>query len=149
MSSSYVTFDQMQTFFELAEIVQLSNLHNPSATAPNLPRISEAIDWASGIADSYLSIRYRLPLLGQIPLALVSRVADIARYGLDSIGPRADVRQRYEDSIKWLTSIADGALSLGEGFELISPQPPQGLIGGDSAIVLPSSVFLGGGLDGF
>lgn len=143
----YITIAELQAYFEPTEILQLSNLHEPTATTVNATKVNQAIQWAEGVADSYLAATYQLPL-ASTPKALASRVADIARYGLDSVNPRPDVRLRYEDAIKWLQEIAAGKASLGSGFALLVTPPPSA-IKGQVGIISPATLLIGEGLSGF
>lgn len=152
MASAYITATELEAYFEPSEIVQVSNLHNPSATALDAAKVAKGIEWASGLADSYISVRYLMPLPTAVPIpdSLQSRVADLWRYGMDTIAPREDVRKRYEDAIKWLEALAKGDVSLGPDFPLNSLAPaPEGFVGGDVGILVPPPIFGGGGLDGF
>ncbi len=109
----YATVDDMVELFGDREIVELTNLDNPGAETIDEPRLEKALDYASREVDSYLTAaQYQLPL-PSVPLVLRNKVADIARYHLDSYRAREDVRQRYEDAVKWLGLLASGKVSLG------------------------------------
>lgn len=152
MASAYLTATDLEAYFEPSEIVQISNLHNPTATVLDAVKAAKGIEWASGLADSYLAVRYVLPLPATLspPDSLKSRIADLWRYGMDTIAPREDVRKRYEDAIKWLEALAKGDVSLGPDFPLNSLAPvPEGIVGGEAGILVPPPIFGGGGLDGF
>jgi phage gp36-like protein len=108
----YCTIAQLVGLFGDAEIIALSNLTTPSATAINAVRVDAAIAYADAEINGYLGGRYALPLVS-VPLVLVGKAADIVRYQLDSIHPREDVRVRYEDTLRWLKMVADGKVELG------------------------------------
>jgi len=76
--------------------------------------VTQALEDASAVIDSYLSARYALPL-SQIPRTLVTLCVDIAIYRLarspDLLSE--DIRQRYEDALKHLSHIAAGKAGLG------------------------------------
>lgn len=109
MYGSSVEFTQA---FGAAEIVMLTNLDTPTATVVNPVPISRALIDAAALIDSYIGRRYLLPL-SVTPQVLIPYALDIARYRLDRIRNREDVRLRYEDAIKWLEMIAKGTLTLG------------------------------------
>ena len=98
--------------FGLPETVMLTNLDTPMATVINPVPLNRALTDAAALIDSYLSRRYLLPLT-VTPQVLIPYALDIARYRLDRIRDREDVRQRYEDAIKWLESVRDGKCFLG------------------------------------
>lgn len=108
----YLTPAKMSELFGAQEMLELSQLYDPDAISIDEPRVQANIDSAEAEVNSYLSIRYALPLTS-VPLVLTEKTADIARYKLDSIRPRDDVRQRYEDAIKWLRLVCDGKIDLG------------------------------------
>ena len=78
--------------------------------------VTLAIDGAAATINSYLSVRYDLPLTEaqQTPI-LKAYCMDIAIYrmALDGLAQTAEMRQRYEDAIAHLKRIADGKANLG------------------------------------
>jgi phage gp36-like protein len=94
------------------ETVMLTNLDTPMATTIESRPLERALTDAAALIDSYLNRRYQLPL-AVVPQVLIPYSLDIARYRLDRISNREDVRQRYEDAIKWLESVASGKCFLG------------------------------------
>jgi len=74
--------------------------------------IDSAINYAEAEADSYIGVMYALPL-NSVPLVLKNKVADIARYQMDQLCAREDVRQRYEDAMSWFRGVSQGKISLG------------------------------------
>jgi phage gp36-like protein len=112
----YCTMARLIELFGEVEMLELSNLHDPAATVVDAVRIQAAIMWASEEINSYIGFRYALPLT-TIPYVLESKAADMARYQLDSLQPREDVRQRYEDALRWLKLVGDGKASLGVGLD--------------------------------
>lgn len=108
----YGTSAQFIEAFGEPETVMLTNLDTPMATVINpVPLNRDLID-AAAVIDSYLGRRYLLPLT-VTPQILIPYSLDIARYRLDRIRDREDVRKRYEDAIKWLESVRDGKCFLG------------------------------------
>ncbi|AZV77892.1 DUF1320 domain-containing protein [Parasedimentitalea marina] len=80
---------------------------------PDVDAITRALASASGEIDSYLAVRYTLPL-GENPDLLVQFCVDIAIYRLASSRDvlSEEHRQRYEDAIKHLEKIAKGTATL-------------------------------------
>lgn len=94
------------------ETVMLTNLDRPMATTIDPVPLNRALVDGAALIDSYLLRRYQLPLT-VTPQVLIPYALDIARYRLDRIRDREDVRKRYEDAIKWLESVASGKCFLG------------------------------------
>jgi phage gp36-like protein len=119
----YGTAAQFVEAFGEPETVMLTNLDTPMATAIDpVPLERDLID-AAALIDSYIGRRYLLPLT-VTPGVLIPYSLDIARYRLDRIRNREDVRVRYEDAIKWLESIACGKCALmGLGADALTNQP--------------------------
>jgi phage gp36-like protein len=92
--------------------------------------VSRALSHAASEIDSYLAVRYPLPLAA-VPDVLVARTVDIALYRLAlSRDVQSDEhRKRYEDALAWLKLVARGDVALigtgpaGEGGD--SPTAPD------------------------
>lgn len=99
--------DLVQRFGERA-IEQLSD-HDVSGEI-DATVIEQVIRDATAEIDSYLAVRYSLPL-PHIPQALRNVACDIAFYSLSSardLGSIDDgLRARYTDAIKWLEKVRD------------------------------------------
>ena len=75
--------------------------------------IGRALEAASSEADSYLAVRYRVPVNPE-PHMLHIVVNDIARYrltGADRLETDPVVR-RYEEAIRWLTNASRGVVDI-------------------------------------
>ena len=70
-----------------------------------------AIADAAAEMDVYLDNRYTTPL-DPVPLAVVKRCCDMARYHLLGDSASADARQRYADALAWLNAVATAAVNL-------------------------------------
>ncbi len=70
----------------------------------------------TGLINSYVGQIEDLPL-PSIPLALKKAANDIDRYTIYDDGVPEDIRQRYEDAVTWLESVAKGDVTLGIGDE--------------------------------
>jgi phage gp36-like protein len=98
--------------FGTPETLMLTNLDNPMALTINTVPLDRALTDAAALIDTYLARRYALPL-SVVPQVLIPYSLDIARYRVDRIRDREDVRKRYEDAIRWLESVRDGKNFLG------------------------------------
>lgn len=108
----YITLQQMIDRFGETEMIELTNLHNPDGIAINVANFDAAAVDAEAEINSYVGVVAQLPL-ATVPLVLGGKAADVVRYYLDTIDPRADVRQRYEDAIAWLKLLAAGEVDIG------------------------------------
>ena len=91
---------------------------------------------ASATIDTYLSLRYPLPL-SVVPPVLKRLCVDITLYGL-SLSADAltkELRQRYEDAISLLKQMASGAVGL--GVELAPETPVSGEVKGGEILLSP------------
>ena len=145
MPDPYTTPDDMAKLFGAEEMLHLSNLYDADATTVDNDRVTAAIAWAQDIIDSYIGGRYSLPLT-TVPLVIGSAAADLARYQLDSLCPREDVRQRYDDRIKWLSQVCQGKLKLNlDENEEVAEEVSLG----DVSVCAPEEVFGEVGLTGY
>lgn len=109
----YATVADFVTIFGETESVELSNLDDATEEIVNDPVVLQALDTASAEIDTYLrAAGYSLPL-SEIPRALIGKCCDIARYKLDRVRTREEVRQRYLDAIFWLKDLSKGVANLG------------------------------------
>jgi phage gp36-like protein len=91
---------------------------NPSAFASVSAQNQQAqLDAASTVAEGYLADQYHLPIVAPYPVDLKIAVCSIAAFYLMSFrgfqpdGKDIVIRQRYEDAISWLKSIATGTIT--------------------------------------
>lgn len=139
---NYATEQEMIDLFGEGEIIELTNLDNPSATTVDSTKLDAALEYASREVDSYLqAAQYKLPL-ASTPLVLRNKVADIARYHLDIYQAREDARKRYEDVLKWLKMLAEGKVSLG-----IDNETQEVISSGGADYYTENRVFTFSGLD--
>lgn len=108
----YATQQDFVDAFQEREAIMLTNLDRPSAIAVDPVPLIKALADASALIDDYCGQRYLLPL-SPLPVTVNRYCLDIARYMLDRIRSREDVRLRYEDAIKFLEKVAKGLVSLG------------------------------------
>jgi Mu-like prophage protein gp36 len=100
--------------FGADELLQLSGSSGDS------PALDQALADAGNEIDSYLAVRYQLPL-STVPPVLARVACDIARYRLWDQGASEEVANRYAADVKWLSSVANGSVLLG-----ITPPPTGG-----------------------
>lgn len=102
---SYAKPQDLEVAFGQAEILQLSD--RDSDGDPDANVLERALATADGEINSYLSVRYAIPL-PLVPQIVRDKACDIARYRLQDDTPTDEARQRYEDAIEWLKSVAAG-----------------------------------------
>lgn len=101
----YITRQDMIDRYGENEIVQAErNIKSDDA-------VSLAIEDASVEVDGYVSRQYPLPL-PMVTKSLKRAVAVIARYYLWKDKASEQIRQDYEDAIKWLDKVASGKVYL-------------------------------------
>ena len=78
------------------------------------PTVTAALEKATAEIDSYIADRYPLPL-PSTPARLRDICVDIATYKFSQTADvlTDEIRQRYEDAVKWLDKVASGRVSLG------------------------------------
>ena len=140
----YAAIQDMTDRFTETELKRLA----PSASPPGYDavRVGRAIDDASAEADSYLAVRFSVPLAEAPPL-LVKAVCDLAREALDAQGrqPVVDAAKRAR---QWLKDLAAGRATLGSGPDGDPGALPDSTSGG-AVVDAPARVFTDETLAGF
>lgn len=114
------------TAFGLKEAIQLTNIEDASATSINVPKLRMAIQDANALIDSYIEQS------GKAGMVLITsnrrRTAlIIARYYLDTVRRREDVKADYETALKQLAAeMQMTAIRAGNGDSAIDT--PQGIM---------------------
>lgn len=100
------------------------------------------LDAASARVDSYLAMRYTIPLV-KPSTELKRAVCAVCRWNIELLGEvRQSVQAHYEDAIGWLEKIASGELALIDADGI--PVPPSGSgIDPDMANRLNGAMFTG------
>lgn len=106
----YCSQADLEQRFGQEEILQLADRDNDGSIDAIV--IDTAIADAAGEINGYLQGRYRLPF-ATVPTVLKRIACDIARYFLYDDKATDQVRQRYDDAIKFLMGAAKGDISLG------------------------------------
>ncbi|AWL28977.1 DUF1320 domain-containing protein [Acinetobacter defluvii] len=97
----YATRNDLETRFGEGEMQQLEIMQTVSNS------IEEALQDASEEIDSYIAVRYKLPL-PETPSTLKRIACNIARYRLYFQRPTEEIENRYKAEIDFLKRIADG-----------------------------------------
>jgi phage gp36-like protein len=110
------TPDDFILAFGLKEAIQLTNIDNSDATTPNTPKLWMAIQDATALIDNYIVQASRG---GKLLISSNRRrtALIIARYYLDTVRRREDVRTDYEMAIKEI----ERASSMED---VVRPDPP-------------------------
>lgn len=91
---------------------EIASLEDPDNTGSGDVRVStEALDDATEEVNSYVAVRYALPL-PTVPAPLSRACCDVARFRLYKDRPTEEVKYRYERTIKWLEQLAAGKVLL-------------------------------------
>lgn len=109
---TYATQTDLVDRFGSAELVQLTDRATPATGAIDTAVLGKALADADDTINSYLSIRYALPL-ASAPAILKRLAADIARYALYEDRVTEAVQKRYDDAIRFLKDVAAGRASVG------------------------------------
>lgn len=97
----YATRSDLETRFGEGEMQQLEIMQTVSNS------IEEALQDASEEIDSYIAVRYKLPL-PQTPSTLKRIACNIVRYRLYFQRPTEEIENRYKAEIDFLKRVADG-----------------------------------------
>ncbi|EBT8313111.1 DUF1320 domain-containing protein [Salmonella enterica] len=84
----------------------------PGTDDLNEKKLTQALNDAGALADSYLSAKYTLPL-AVVPQVLVQHCCAIAFYYLCDQQPSDQARDRYREALTWLREVKNGGISIG------------------------------------
>ncbi|EBB0241408.1 DUF1320 domain-containing protein [Salmonella enterica] len=87
-------------------------LFQPGSDTPNEKKLTQALNDASALADSYLSAKYALPL-AVVPQVLVQHCCAIAFYYLCDQQATDQARDRYREALTWLREVKSGSIPVG------------------------------------
>lgn len=104
---SYAALADLVTRFSERELVQLTDRGDEPTGAIDAARVGHALDEADNVINSYVGVRYALPL-ASVPALLVDLACDLARFKLYDTGAPEEVRKRYEDAIARLKALSKG-----------------------------------------
>lgn len=107
---TYATRTDMTSRFAEEELIQLTD-RNRLGQIDNVV-LDRALADADAEINGYLSTRYTLPL-APVPTVLLRLAADLARYYLYDDHAPEQIKQRYDDAVKFLRAVATGTAQLG------------------------------------
>ncbi|ECG8634019.1 DUF1320 domain-containing protein [Salmonella enterica subsp. salamae] len=87
-------------------------LMQPGTDDLNERKLTQALNDAGALADSYLSAKYTLPL-AVVPQVLVQHCCTIAFYYLCDQQVTDQARDRYRDAMTWLREVKNGSIPIG------------------------------------
>ncbi len=120
---TYATQQDLVDRFGETEIVQLSN--RAGGATVDAAVVGKALADADAEIDSYLCVRYTLPL-ASAPEIIVRLACDMARYYLYDEHATDQVTKRYDGAVKLLRAIASGAASIGVDSQNAQPAAEGG-----------------------
>lgn len=121
---AYTTQQDLIDRFGAVELAQLTDEVDGQVIDPVV--VAKAIADADAEIDSYLGVRYALPLsVSPIPPVLERIASDIARYYLFDDRVTEAVRVRYQSAVALLKSFSAGTVTLG-GAAVPAPSPSSG-----------------------
>lgn len=139
---AYVTTDDMVQRFGELEMIQLTDREAATGEV-DATVLAAVIADAQAEVDSYLSVRYALPLT-VVPDILRSYTADVARYRLYDIEIPEIVKKRYDDALRFLRDVSARRASLDKDVNGVEAPVSNGV-----KISAPARVFNGTNMDGY
>lgn len=110
----YATVKAMKLKFGETILIRLTDTERPYQGEINMEKLNSAMNEANSEIDAYVGSRYPLPLQ-VIPPFLTEIGCNLARYYAvtGDLSENDPIKNRYESSIKTLTKISKGELTLG------------------------------------
>ncbi|EGF8034340.1 DUF1320 domain-containing protein [Salmonella enterica subsp. enterica serovar Rubislaw] len=87
-------------------------LRQPGTDDLNERKLTQALNDAGALVDSYLVARYDLPL-AVVPQVLVQHCCTVAFYYLCDEQPSDQARDRYREALTWLREVKNGSIPVG------------------------------------
>ncbi len=117
---AYCSYSDVERRIGAADLATLADYDGDGS--PDADVVAAAIQDACSLIDSYLSVRFAVPV-SPVPDVLRTRTVNLAVYflrlGRDSA--TEDARRQYEDDLAWLREVVQGDVSLG-----IEPSAAEG-----------------------
>lgn len=108
----YASQADMETRFGVEELIDLTN---PMGETPDAVKIEQALADAETLINVHLSSAYTLPL-PETPKVLIRIAVNMARKYLhesDNRIPTEEIKENYNESLKFLKMISAGKMELG------------------------------------
>jgi len=142
---AYATVQDMIERFTEAELRALAPAPAGATVSYAAATVERALDDASAELDSYLAVKFPVPIAGGLPL-LIKAACDLAREALDRQG-REPIRDAGKRARQWAKDVAAGRATLGSGPDGDAEAVPP--IEGGVQVLAPDSVFDGEALEAF
>ncbi|MDA8254180.1 MAG: DUF1320 family protein [Betaproteobacteria bacterium] len=107
---TYATQADLESRYGAEEVLQLADRDGDGVIDAGV--IDQALRDADAEIDGYLGSRYQLPL-ATAPQIINVYACDIARYRLYASAATEEVRNRYQDALKFLRLAAEGKVMIG------------------------------------
>ena len=118
---AYATREDFIAALGELEAIQLTSRDNTEEIDDSV--LAVALNSADGEINSYISAVYELPLATSSPM-LITVCINIARFRLYGAKATEEVRNRYDDAIRWLRDVSRGVASLG----IVTNPPDNNLV---------------------
>ena len=125
----YASRADLESRFGEAEIANLEVMQS----TPNA--IDEALQDATEEIDSYVAVKYQLPL-PSVPSTLKRVACNIARYRLYFQQPTEEIENRYKAEIDYLKRVADGKA-------ILNILDPQNQVSEEKPVQSPATMPIG------
>lgn len=114
--ASYATQTDMETHYGVEQVLLAADRDGDGVADTGV--ITAALTKATEEIDSYLAVRYDLPL-ATVPGVLMRVCSDLAMFHMspDSSTLTEEKRERYKDGIAWLKDLSRGLAVLGSSEE--------------------------------
>lgn len=112
----YADAYDMEVRFGEAELIEITDRSDSGQYDDEF--VLSAIEDASAEIDSYVAVRYTLPL-SDVPPLLRRLCCDIARFRLYDDSPTEEVRRRYDSALEQLRRVARGELLLAYEYGMV------------------------------
>lgn len=126
----YATSSDLDDYFGTAEVLIAADRDGDGSADTDV--ISTGLTAATEEIDSYLAVRYDLPLAAT-PGVLTRICCDLAMYHMSVLGASMteDKETRYNNSVKWLRDVSKGVAALG-------PEEEEVVVQDDSEVTVDS-----------
>ncbi|MBF0249960.1 MAG: DUF1320 domain-containing protein [Alphaproteobacteria bacterium] len=139
----YANQQNMVDRFGSTELIEITDREEPYTGAIVASVMTGALEDASAEIDSYIAVRYDLPL-PSTPKMLEKVCCDIARKNLYKDRPLEEVVNNYKSAVAWLRDVSKGVSELD-----IGGTEPAGDTTGAPVLNSPSQTFTKTSMQGF